>query len=196
MRRYIIAGLLTVAIVILLEMIVDFVGDQMERTEIIEDTELIEEQERTNEEYISIFLDNREDFEYVAGIMQKWDFGSIYFEREGVTYGNPKTGKSVMIQEWTFGRIYFKEDDMINGNSEIAEEIATNKEFFRHLKNLYDLNEVSNISQRSDYIEFGFENPPKDYHGGWYYWEDTEEGGLMKTAVIDEHWTLEMLPNI
>ena len=129
---------------------------------------IIEEQERTNEEYVSILLDNREDFEYVAGIMQKWDFR----------------------------RIYFKKDDMINGNSEIAEEIATNEEFYMHLKNLYDLNEVDSIFQMGDCIEFGFERPSKDYHGGWYYWEDTEEGGLMKTAVIDEHWTLEMLPNV
>ena len=52
MRRHIVTGLLAAAIVISVEMLVDFVGDQMERTEIIEDTELTEEQERTNEEYI------------------------------------------------------------------------------------------------------------------------------------------------
>lgn len=33
---------------------------------------------RTNEEYMSILLDNKEDFEYVAEIMQKYPSEYIY----------------------------------------------------------------------------------------------------------------------
>ena len=128
-----------------------------------------ENAERTNEEYVSIFLENREDFDYVAEKMKQWPDGSI---------------------------IYFKEDNIFSENSEIVEEISTNEEFDKHLKNLHTLNEVWYVVKWSDWTEFCFRDPPKDYHGGWYYWESTEEGGLLKTEVIDEHWTLEMLPNV
>lgn len=193
MRKKFIGFLIVIILMIIGSMAMRLANESTEDTESIEN---VENTERADEEYISIFLDNREDFEYVAEIMQKWDFGSIYFERKGVTYGDSKTGKGVGVQKWDLGRIYFKKEDMINGNSEIAEEITTNEEFYIHLKNLYNLGEVSAVARQDGEIEFSFARPPKDYHGGWYYWENTDEGGLMKTAVIDENWTLEMLPNV
>ncbi|MBD5549639.1 MAG: hypothetical protein HDQ96_00445 [Lachnospiraceae bacterium] len=124
--------------------------------------------ERTNEEYVSIFLENREDFDYVAEMMKQWPDRSIIDLEDGISSEDQK----------------------------IADEIENNIEFYEHLKNLHDLKEISDVVKWSDEIEFSFRKPPKNYHGGWYYWENTEEGGLLKTEVIDEHWTLEMLPNV
>lgn len=157
--------------------------ENIESTESIEDaenaesTEMSDRAERTNEEYVSILLDNKEDFDYVARMMQQWPPRSY---------------------------IDFNEDNSItSGSQEITDEIENNEEFYGHLKNLMDLGEVwyviratSSLDEKDDSIEFQFREPSKDYHGGWYYWENTEEGGLLKTEVIDEHWTLEMLPNV
>ncbi len=124
--------------------------------------------ERTNEEYVSIFLENREDFEYVAEMMKQWpDRSSIHFE-----------------------------DDILSKDQEITNEIKNNEEFYIHLKNLYELQEIAYVIKWSNDVDFYFSKFPEGYHGGIFYWENTEEGGLMKTEVIDEHWTLEMLPNV
>ena len=85
-----------------------------ESVENIEDAEGIESEERTDEEYISILLDNKEDFDYVAEMMCRWDEGSIDFEN-GI---------------------------IANRNQELADEISNNEEFYGHLKNLMDLGEV------------------------------------------------------
>lgn len=50
-------------------MIISSLKKQMEVKQ-IENTET--SRERTNEEYVSIFLENREDFNYVAEIMKQW----------------------------------------------------------------------------------------------------------------------------
>lgn len=45
--------------------------------------------ERTDEEYISILLDNKEDFDYVAEMIQQWPPGSyIDFNKDSITSGS------------------------------------------------------------------------------------------------------------
>ena len=137
-------------------------------TEIIEDWEITEDMNRPNEEYISIFLDNREDFDYVAEMMKQWP------------------DRSIIVLE----------DNISCENQELADEIENNAEFYGHLKNLYDLGEIDRIVKWDEYTKFGFNKPPANYHGGWCYWDKMEERGMMTAIKIDEHWTLTMLPNV
>lgn len=127
-----------------------------------------ENTERMNEEYISIFLDNREDFEYVADMMNQWPDGNFIEFEEGIS----------------------------SDNQEIAHEIENNTEFYEHLKNLYNLKEISDVVKWENEIEFSFSNPPKEYHGGFFYWKTMEEEGILTANKIDEHWTLVMLPDV
>lgn len=123
--------------------------------------------ERTDEEYISIFLDNREDFGYVAEMMQQWpDSSSIHFEN-GIT----------------------------STNMEITEEISNNKDLYEHLKNLYDLKEVQYIIVEKDEIVFYFAKFPKDHHGGVAYGKNLNMDS-MPNHKIDECWVLRMIPNV
>lgn len=124
--------------------------------------------ERTDEEYISIFLDNREDFEYVAEMMKQWPDGNI-INLEG---------------------------DILCENQEAANEIENNTEFYGHLKNLYDLEEIDTIYRWKGTTKFSFSKPPKNYHGGWWYWDEMRDVGIVTANEIDEHWTLTMLPNV
>ena len=157
------------ALIILMAIGIIIGSSLKKQTEEVKQIENTATRERTNEEYVSIFLENREDFDYVAEIMQQWPDGSY---------------------------IDFNKDGISSENQEITKEILTNKEFNEHLMSLYEVEEVRDIIKWGEWTEFSFRKPPKDYHGGFYYWENTEEGGLMKTEVIDEHWTLEMLPNV
>lgn len=174
MRKKVIIGLFIVIIILVARGIIKFMKNPPKEAEMIEDTEIIpdaeipEEMNRPNEEYIAIFLDNREDFEYVAEKMKQWPDVSI------IEFG-------VRIS---------------SENQEIAYEIENNTEFYEHLKNLYDLEEIRDVVKWKDNIEFGFSKPPINYHGGWYYWDDMEEKGIMTAIKIDEHWTLTMLPNV
>ena len=169
-------GFLVIIIVVAMGIVImKFVNKRAESTESIkntenmEDVENMEDAERTDEEYIAVLLGNKEDFDYIAEMMMQWPKRSaIDFDKDGVS----------------------------SDSQEITDEMSNNQEFYEHLENLYNLNEIWFIIKEGDRIVFYFNKPPKNYHGGWYYWEDTEKGGLMKTAVIDEHWTLEMLPNI
>lgn len=61
----------------------------------------------------------------------------------------------------------------------------------------YIARETSSLDEKNDSIVFQFSNPPKDCHGGWHYWDDAEEGDYYtKKLIIDEHWTLGVIPNI
>ncbi len=163
--------LFVIAVVIIGGIVIKFASKSIEDIEIIEDMESIENTEnveKTNEEYILVLLNNKEDFDFVAEMMMQWP------ERSSIKFGM----------------------EILSDDQEIANEIANNAEFYQHLEDLYNLNEISLIYSEGDCIAFNFSDPPENYHGGWYYWEDTQKGGLMKTAVIDEHWTLEMLPNV
>lgn len=124
--------------------------------------------ERTDEEYISIFLNNKEDFEYVAEMMKRWPDRSIIYLEGGIS----------------------------SENREVANEIKNNTEFYRHLKKLHDLEEIDNIYRWKEKIVFAFSKPPKNYHGGWYYWDKMEERGISTVNKIDEHWTLVMVPDV
>ena len=163
--------LFVITVVIIGGIVIKFASKSIEDIEIIEDMESIENTEnveKTNEEYILVLLNNKEDFDFVAEMMMQWP------ERSSIKFGM----------------------EILSDDQEIANEIANNAEFYQHLEDLYNLNEISLIYSEGDCIAFNFSDPPENYHGGWYYWEDTQKGGLMKTAVIDEHWTLEMLPNV
>ena len=87
--------------------------------------------ERTDEEYIAILTDNQDDFEYVARTMQQWDEGSVSFED---SYGRP-----------------LDFDDILIKNQEIESEISSNEDFYKSLKNIYELKEIS-------FIELGIRN--------------------------------------
>ncbi|MBD5492831.1 MAG: hypothetical protein HDR12_00220, partial [Lachnospiraceae bacterium] len=82
-------------------------------------------QERTNEEFMAIVTDNQEDFEYVARTMRQWSDGYIDFYDN---YGR---------------RIDF--ENVTSNNQEIADEISNNADFYKSLKNLYDLDEIRDI---------------------------------------------------
>lgn len=102
--------------------------------------------ERTNDEYISILLENKEDFECVAQVMQQWSEGSIDFNN-GIS----------------------------SANQQIENEITNNDDFKTSLLNLYDLKEISYILIEGDTIAFYFSKFPADYHGGVFYGKNIEE---------------------
>lgn len=77
--------------------------------------------ERSNEDYINVFTENRQDFECVAKVMGKWTSGSIDFD-----------------------------DGISSANQEIEKEISDNADFNNSLTNLYDLKEISCILIEDD----------------------------------------------
>ena len=101
-----------------------------------------------------------------------------------------------MMNQWPDGNFIEFEEGISSDNQEIAHEIKNNAEFYGHLKNLYNLKEISDVVKWKNEIEFSFSNPPKEYHGGFFYWETMEEEGILTANKIDEHWTLVMLPNV
>lgn len=98
------------------------------------------------EDYINVFTENRQDFEYVAKVMGKWASGSIDFD-----------------------------DGISSANQEIGKEISGNADFNNSLTNLYDLKEISYILIEDDEITFYFSKLPKDYHGGISYGKNLKE---------------------
>lgn len=142
------------------------------------------EQERTKEEYISIFLDNKEDFEYVAEIMLRFPSGYIDF--------NNGIALSPRINIYDFFSC---------GDREIAIEILTNEEFYEHLINLYNLDEIdfiyyegsSTLLPEKKEVSFYLKNIP-DYQGALYHGTHITIDSC--TYKIDENWALRMIPNI
>ena len=102
--------------------------------------------ERSNEDYINVFIENQQDFECVAKVMGKWASGSIDFD-----------------------------DGISSANQEIRKEISDNADFNNSLTNLYDLKEISCILIEDDEITFYFSKFPKDYHGGISYGKNLKE---------------------
>ena len=102
--------------------------------------------ERSNEDYINVFTENRQAFECVAKVMGKWASGSIDFD-----------------------------DGISSANQEIGKEISGNADFNNSLTNLYDLKEISYILIEDDEITFYFSKFPKDYHGGISYGKNLKE---------------------
>ena len=121
---------------------------------------------RTKEEYMAVLLDNKEDFDYVAEMMQQWTDGSIHFDKKGIS----------------------------SRHQEIADEISNNEEFYGHLKNLYDLKEIDYILIEGDQIAFYFSKFPSWCHGGVFYAENIREDSSVRRK-IDDHWMLYMIPN-
>lgn len=139
---------------------------------------------RTKEECMWILLYNREDFEYVARIMQKYP--SDYIEFDNGTAGTSK----IKIN-----------DIFLCSSREIAIEILSNEEFYYHLMNLYKLDVIWAIEYEQHDESFGgniimfyFTKFPKDYHGGVYYGTNIKNDAF--TYIIDENWGLLMLPNV
>lgn len=134
---------------------------------------------RTNEEYVAILINNKEDFDYVAKEMKKWQKGHIYFD---VSWEN--NDQEIAIGEY-----------LSSNNQEIVYEVVNNDEFYEHLMNLYSLDEISYITVLGDYVAFNFSKNPIKYHGKLCYREKIiiDEG---ITQEIDNHWVLMMLPDI
>ena len=128
---------------------------------------------RTNEEYMAILTDNKDDFECVARTMQQWSTGRIDFYKNG-------------------RRIDF--DNVSSNNPEIENEMSINDDFYNSLHSLYKLDEVRYITIREDTIEFHIIKFPRGYHGGIIYGENIEKQSF--TYPIDDNWVLQMLPNI
>lgn len=138
--------------------------------------------ERTDEEYISILLDNKEDFDYVAKIMTQWSWGYIYLDDNYLS-----NSQEVVIA-----------DHFTTNNQEMASEILNNEDFLRHLQNLYNLGEIKGVfcskSSNGYIVTFNFYDFPKDFDGGLYYMENMIVG--YQIFQIDEKWALWMIPNI
>lgn len=126
-----------------------------------------ERYERMRKKYASILLDNKEDFDYVAEIMQQWPDISIIDLENGIS----------------------------SENQEIADEISDNEDFYRHLKNLHDLKKISHVVKLGGETEFQFTRPPMGYHGGIIYGEDLE-ADYFGRYKIDEYWFLDLIPNV
>lgn len=139
--------------------------------------------ERTDEEYIAVFLDNSEDFEYIAQIMSQWEKGYIQFYSIGSGYN----------EEIEVDKLFY------TNNQGIADEIMNNEEFYNHLLNMRQLNEITAIQivKVYDSIEFCFGKNPPNYRGSLFYafGEEAEELGE-PTVRIDDNWILLVLPNI
>lgn len=118
--------------------------------------------DRTKEEYIAILLDNKEDFEYVAKMMQQWPARSFIDFNGGIS----------------------------SNNKEITDAISNNKEFYGHLKNLYDLDEIDYVMIGRTQILFYFSKCPSQCHGCVVYSEEIE--GNVNGDKIDDYWTLDM----
>ena len=172
--------LLVIILITMGGIVIKLINKNIEETESTEGIEIVENMEsigntesmkvvgRTDEEYISVLLDNKEDFDYVAEMMMQWPKRSaIDFDKDGVS----------------------------SDSQEITDEMSNNQEFYEHLENLYNLNEIWFILAE-DEIAFYLRELPKDYIGGFYYWENTEECDYGRAKIIDEHWTLEILPAI
>ena len=139
--------------------------------------------DRTDEEYIAVFLDNSEDFEYIAQIMSQWEKGYIQFYPNGSGYN----------EEIGVDKLFY------TNNQGIADEIMNNEEFYNHLMSIRQLNEITTIRIVKDYdsIEFCFGKNPPNYRGSLFYafGEEAEELGGPKVE-IDDNWVLLVLPNI
>lgn len=142
-----------------------------------------EEDERTDEEYIAVLLDNKEDFDYVAEAIQHWT--SVSFPSHINFYLSDN--EEIVI-----------DNRFSTNNQEIADEILNNQDLYIHLQNIYSLGEIRRIAcnKSSDgyMVVFTFFKFPKDFHGGFIYMESMDYGPPIHK--IDAHWGFEMLPNI
>lgn len=86
------------------------------------------------------------------------------------------------------------EDCVSSNNPELESEISNNKKFYESLKNIYELNEISNIwiSVYSDSIGFNFKRPLRGQSDRIVYGEDIKK--FSYTHIIEENWALEMKP--
>ena len=121
---------------------------------------------RTKEEYMAVLLDNKENFDYVAEMMQQWPARSNIDFVGGIS----------------------------SNNQEITDELSNNEEFYRHVKNLYDLKEIHNILNEGEETAFYFSKFPSQYHGGVFYGKNIREEDNIRRK-IDDYWMLYMIPN-
>lgn len=130
---------------------------------------------RITEEYTAVFTENRDDFEYVAQMMKRCD------------------NDSYISFDYNDNCMDF-EDCVFSNNPELESEISNNKKFYESLKNIYELNEISNIwiSVYSDSIGFNFRRPLRGQSDRIVYGEDIKM--FSYTHIIEENWALEMKP--
>lgn len=130
---------------------------------------------RIAEEYIDVFTENKDDFEYVAQIMKQCKKNScIAFDYSGC---------------------YMDFYDCVSSNNpELESEMSKNKKFYECLKNIFELNEIKNISVLvySYSIEFSFRRHLRGQIDGIIYGEDIKK--CYCTHIIEENWALEMRP--
>lgn len=128
---------------------------------------------RINEEYIAVFTENRDDFEYVAQIMKQ------YKRYSGIAFDYRDSQRDF-------------EDCVSSNNPELENEISSNKKFYESLKNIYELNEIRNIYVFSDFINFNFRRELRGQSDRIIYEEDIKKCSC--THIIDENWAVEMEP--
>lgn len=185
MIKKIIVGLLV--LVIVLGIVIGFIflnrNETEEQTQEREDYgQMNEKRERTDEEYIAVFLDNREDFEYIAKIMGNYEDVWIL------------TGEIPAKDESRYTRI---DDYYYTNNKKISDEALNNEELYSHLINLKSLDEIESISDEEDVIAFHFKYNPQDYLISVCYGESIEDRLKFGPSIkIDDHWFLEVFPCI
>lgn len=157
-------------------------NDYADYEETEDSSENADDFERTDEEYIAVFLDNSEDFEYIAQIMSQWEKGYIQF------YSSFGYSEEIGVDKLFY-----------TNNQGIADEIMNNEEFYNHLMSIRQLHEITAIQivKVYDSIEFCFGKNPPNYRGSLFYafGEEAEELGGPKVE-IDDNWVLLVLPNI
>lgn len=130
---------------------------------------------RITEEYIAVFTENKEDFEYVVQIMKQCKKDScIAFDYSGY---------------------YMDFDDCVSSNNqELEGEMSKNKKFYECLKNIYELNEIRNIWVwvYSYSIEFNFRRELRGQYDRIVYEEDIKKCSCRH--IIDGNWTVELKP--
>lgn len=122
------------------------------------------------EQYINLFENHREDFEYVVQIASQWTSDE-------------------------FAAFFISGGTISCTNVEIDNELSQNKklyqEFLGHLSNIYATDEFDTMSIDRDYpIFFGLTHPPKDCTGLLAYYKGGSEFLKDDYVIIDEHWAL------
>lgn len=124
--------------------------------------------------YIAVFTDNRDDFEYVAGVMKKWE------------------GFSYIAYDYRGSHTDF--NDCVSSNkTELESEMINDQQFYDSLKNIYELYKIRNIWVYEDCIEFSFRKILRGHYCEIVYGEDIKECSCR--YIIDENWALELSPD-
>lgn len=126
------------------------------------------------EEYTAMLSDNKEDFNYVAEMVEQCSSKSSsgYLTFYIKTFG--ENGEIEINDRFT------------TNDRELADAILNNEEFYDHLMNLYNLEKISQILCRRTTGGYIIEFQLKDYQGSLCYVENREISE--ESIPLDEKW--------